>query len=65
MTYERTPEGMQAVVPGAERISDRERAERIMRQPKRGGALPPSPNGLFGDPADRVELFDWSDHAQT
>lgn len=58
MTYEQTAIGLQAVVPGAERISDRERAERAMQAPKRGGDRPMDERGLWGDPASRADLFD-------
>lgn len=53
-----TPEGRQQVIPGAERIADRERAQRAQEAPKRGGNAPMDDDGLFGDPANRVDLFD-------
>ncbi len=53
-----TPEGEQLVIPGAEQVPDRERAERAMRQPRRGGNAPMQDDGLFGDPLNRRDLFD-------
>lgn len=53
-----TPEGEQLVIPGAEQIPDRERAERAMAQPRRGGNAPMQDDGLFGDPMSRRDLFD-------
>lgn len=53
-----TPEGDQTVIPGAEQIPDRERAERQMQQPRQGGNAPPPEGGLFGDPMNRRDLFD-------
>lgn len=53
-----TPEGKQLVIPGAEKITDKQRAERQQQQAKRGGNAPPPDDGLFGDPGNRVDLFD-------
>jgi hypothetical protein len=53
-----TPEGLQLVIPGAEQIPDRQRAERAMQQPRRGGNAPMQDDGLFGDPMNRRDLFD-------
>lgn len=53
-----TPEGEQRVIPGAEQISDRKRAERAQNAPKRGGNKPLQDDGLFGDPNDRGDMFD-------
>lgn len=53
---ETTPEGQQLVIPGAEQITDKQRAERKMEQPKRGGDAPPPEGGLFSPRGP--ELFD-------
>jgi hypothetical protein len=53
-----TPEGKQLVIPGAEQITDRERAERKQQEAKRGGSKPMDDDGLFGDPENRRDLFD-------
>lgn len=56
---EETPEGTQTVIPGAERISDRELAERRMAAPARA-AVPqrPADEGLFDTGArNQKELF--------
>lgn len=52
---EKTPAGEQTVILGAERISDRELAERNMAEPLRGGAE--SVGGLFGDEHKQGELL--------
>jgi hypothetical protein len=57
MTIDKTDQGDQLVIPGAERISDRELARRKM-----AGALKPSRSqaaldfGLFGAEADQPAL---------
>ncbi len=67
-----TPEGEVTPAPkpdtdlfGEKPVTDKERAEAQMSKPKRGGDAPP-PGGrgdLFGDPADRADLFDRPDSA--
>jgi len=53
-----TPEGEQLVIPGAEQITDRERAERKQQEAKRGGDAPPPAGGLFDDDArNQDDLF--------
>lgn len=51
-----TPEGEQTVIPGAEKITDKQRGERQMARPMRGGDAPPPEGGLFDEPQD--DLFD-------
>lgn len=51
-----TPEGEQTVVPGAEQITDKQRAERQQDAPNRGGDAPPPDGGLFSPRGP--ELFD-------
>jgi len=54
-------DGAQAVVPGAERITDRELAERRLQQPLRGGSEAPPAGGLFdADARAQSDLFDAS-----
>lgn len=48
----------QTVIPGAERITDRERAQRGADQPlKPGKAQKPADQGLFGEPDTQLPLF--------
>lgn len=54
-----TPEGRQAVIPGAEQITDKQRAERQQQAPKRGGNAAPPAGGLFDDDArNQTDMFD-------
>lgn len=56
--YDRTAAGEQSVIPGAEKISDKELAERKMEQPlKAKVAQQPADEGLFGDAHKQDELF--------
>jgi hypothetical protein len=50
-------DGDQVVIPGAEQISQRELAERIMESAKRGGYEPMPEGGLF-DEVRTKDLFD-------
>lgn len=53
---DQTAAGDQLVLPGAEQITDRERAERAQERPMRGGDAPAG--GLFDDGArDQGEMF--------
>lgn len=53
---DQTAAGDQLVLPGAEQITDRERAERAQERPMRGGDAPAG--GLFDDGArDQAEMF--------
>ena len=68
-TTEPGAEGIdQAVIPGAERVSDRELVERRMREPMGPKANQrPLDFGLFGDETDKdqLSLFDDDDDGQT
>lgn len=56
-----TPEGEQTVIPGAEKITDKEQAERKQQEPKRGNDAPPPAGGLFDDDArNQGQLLDAS-----
>ena len=56
---ERTAAGEQHVLPGAERISDAELANRRAEQPlKPKAAQTPTDHGLFSDEAKQGSLFD-------
>lgn len=56
-----TPEGRQEVIPGAERITDKEQAERQQEKPVPGGDTPMPEGGLFDDDArSQDDLFDGS-----
>lgn len=52
-----TPEGEQLVIPGAEQITDKARAERSMDTPMRGSNAEVQEDGLFGG-SQRNDLFD-------
>jgi hypothetical protein len=49
-TIDATPAGMQRVIPGAERITDRELAERRMAGRKRASVPQVPPGGMFAPP---------------
>lgn len=54
-----TPEGRQMVIPGAEQITDKQRAERAQEAPMRGRAEPTPEGGLFDDDARKqIDIFD-------
>ncbi|MCP5087946.1 MAG: DEAD/DEAH box helicase family protein, partial [Rhodobacteraceae bacterium] len=48
----------QTVLPGAERIPDKEHAERLGDKPMRGTAQQQEPGGLFGPERDQLDLVD-------
>lgn len=55
---EKTPAGQQSVIPGAERISDKQLAERKMQQPLRSDKKQkPMDDGLFSSDAQQIDLF--------
>lgn len=60
MTYHHEPgadDKPQAVIPGAERITQRQLAGRRMQQPKRATCPQKEPSGLFSDARDQEEMF--------
>lgn len=58
--------GRQTVVPGAERIGDRQLAERRGQQPLRGGNEAPPKGGLFDEDArNQADMFDAPQKART
>ncbi len=57
-TTDITPVGEQTVIPGAERIGDKERAQRGAEAPLRPSVPQQGVDGLFGDSADQMDLVD-------
>jgi len=54
-----TDEGDQQVIPGAEKITDKDLAQRKMDEPKRGGDAAPPEGGLFDDDErNQTSLFE-------
>lgn len=59
-----TPEGEQTVIPGAQKITDKQQAERKQQTAKRGGDAPTPKGGLFDDDArNQGRLLDTSGKA--
>jgi hypothetical protein len=64
-SLDQTPEGEQRVIPGAEKISDRQLAERGMQGRKKGSAPQKGTEGLgLFDPQKQGELFSRRDPSE-
>jgi hypothetical protein len=53
-------EGKQTVLPGAEKIADKELLERMAKEPMRAKVKQEAPGGLFGDSSKQLDLVELS-----